>query len=381
MPEEPEDAPPPGEGKPVRPAAPAPAPAPGDFEPSRPSGADEDPPALGAPAVPGDSGALRTQGPGPAVREEGPFVPGRPAVPRGSLVDDVPSVPVTRAENARPDPAHNPLPHEGKQTVRRRARLDRNVSTGWSMLNFENEPGADKLPVGWVLPSRLLERIEQMAASDSKIVFEVSCDNTIYDGRCFVMLRNVRIARSSADPLPDPVRPLAVVEPAPPVKEAPATSPATQPGAAIAVTPATKPGPAPFTGPSASDVLRGLLKDRRGTPVIVEDRQATAGERPMVAGPSRAEPSVVVLEHANKMVVNRRAQLISTGNGAWKEIRFYDDNNLQLPPLTVLPSAMLKKAEANQDSDLAITGEITVYRGRQFIVLHSVEPILPLGRF
>ncbi|MCY2926185.1 MAG: hypothetical protein NT031_12230, partial [Planctomycetota bacterium] len=286
------------------------------------------------------------------------------------------SVPVTRAQNARPDPAYNPLPHEGKQTVRRRARLDANTASGWSMLDFENEPGQEKLPVGWVLPCRLLERMEQLAAGDRNVIFEVSCDNTIYDGRCFVLLRNVRIAQRPVD-IP------AAADPGPAAARITPYKPATQPaaGASVAVASTTKPALAPFAGPSSAEVLAGLLKDRRGTPLIVQDRRATAGEQPMVAAPTKAEPSAVVLEHANKMVVNRRAQLISTGNGAWKEIRFYDDNNLQLPPLTVLPSALLKKAEANQDSDLAVTGEITVYRGRQFLILHSVEPVLPLGRF
>ena len=375
VPEEPEEAPPAtvSPGRPERPPM-AEGLAPGQ------GGADEDAPALGAPAGPGDANAIRPQGPGPAVREDALPVPGRSAPAGASAVDEEPAVPITRAGNARAEPALNPLPHEGKQTVRRRARLERNTATGWSMLNFENEEGAEKLPVGWVLPCRLLERMEQMAERDAQTVFEISCDNTIYDGRCFVLLRAVRIAQAPLAPLPEPAA-LAALS-APPESPASAPAPAdTQPATEPATRPAPSPIQRPFVGPSSAEVLQGLLKGRRGTPVIVDDRRATAGVRPLIAGPSRAEPSVALLEHPNKMVTNRRAQLISTGNGAWKEIRFYDDNNLQLPPLTVLPSAMLKKAEANQDSDLAVTGEITVYRNRQFIILHGVEPILPLGRF
>ncbi|MCY2932272.1 MAG: hypothetical protein NTV86_22815 [Planctomycetota bacterium] len=394
VPEEPEDPPPPGAGgrarpaEPTRPYRPAPAPAPVYGEPSRATGGEEEPPALGAPATSDDSGALRSVGPGPAFREEGPFVPGRPPEAAGTALDEEPDTPVTRAGNARPEPVRNPLPPEGKQTVLRRARLERNAATGWSMLNFENEEGAEKLPVGWILPCRLLERMEQMAERESRIVFEVSCDNTIYDSRCFVLLRNVRVARAPMElPADSPPPPLpaapAAQTPAEPAAQTPATAPApgtTPPATAPAAT-AVKSIQKPFVGPSSAEVLQGLLRDRHGTPMVVDDRKATPGERPRVAAPSRAEPSLVLLEHANKMVVNRRAQLIATGNGAWKEIRFVDDNNLQMPPLTVLPSAMLKKAELNQESDLAITGEITVYRGRQFIILHSVEPVLPLGRF
>lgn len=277
----------------------------------------------------------------------------------GVLAADRP-VPVTRAVDAKPRKPDRRYPLEGSSVGPRRARIELHKATGWCLVRFENSPKLPYLPPAWALPCRLLAKMEDLAAKDPKIVFEVSCENTIYEDKYFVLMRGVRVAGKPAQARPAPATQPARAATSRPAKAAAATRPAPE--------------------ATSEDIMRELRSQRRGKTIVVDRRRATTGAEPAVAPATAARPKAAVMEHKTRMIVDRTVTMLPAGRGRWKEVRFRTDNNLADPPLLLLPCGMLTKAEATKGL-MRITGEVTAYRGKQYLLLRKAIVERPLGRF
>ena len=307
--------------------------------------------------------------------------------------------------------------------ISQRCHLEPDGKTGWYLVVFEKEPGLPRRISRWALPCGLLTRMEEVARSRPGAIFRVSGENTIYEGRCFILLQKAALE----------------LEPPPPEDKAPAggsrttaatsrpaeatTAPATAVGAstrpattgpATATAPATgaatttwpgratseevraalrdDPGGEPRDasardGPAASDdVLKALRRDRLGKPVLPEARPKT--RRPN-------EPSVAPLPKAKVLatgrgwtVVDRLVTLVPAKRGEWMQVRFESDNTLREPPMHLLPCGMLSKAqliargtEKGKTVRLKISGVVTFYRGKRYLLLRKALRERELGRF
>jgi len=162
-----------------------------------------------------------------------------------------------------------------------------------------------------------------------------------------------------------------------PADEAPTTQPAAE-----EIDDATEPAV------SSEEVGEKLMEEAEGAPVLApvreyyEDREQPASEAPMEQEPI-AHPG-----HGH-MVVNRLVTVLSIGEGNWLEVAFTADNTGREPPLRLLPCAMLPPPSLSENADVMVkpakryhvSGEITDYRGRKYLLLRKIMPWRNMGEF
>ena len=295
---------------------------------------------------------------------------------RGAMLDR-PEIPVTRPKDYREKTTPPELPAEGAMVFDRLCRLERDAS-GWMLLTFVNGEDETPEPARWMLPCRLLEKMEAVAAKTPGVTFRISGESTRYDNRSFLLLRKAT-ARTPSEPLapPKPPKP----RKAPPLP-APRTKPAEKPPAKTT----TQPDTAGKTPPSSEDILNQLLKDKPGKPIIpeIESVQDVPVRAPSVA-PAPKERTLPV--GRGNMVVDRIVTLLPAGVGKWMQVSFVSDNTLREPPMRLLPCVKLTQAEALAVSGagtsvrLRVTGEITVYKGRRYLLLRKLLVERDMGQF
>jgi len=114
------------------------------------------------------------------------------------------SLPRRHAEPAAPRPN---LPPEGTQITEVRAGLLFDASSGWHVLEFQDQAVAGRFGSPRVLPCRLLQRMEQLLADGGPNAFLLSGETTAYQDATYVLLRNVAVvepASAPGGPPPDP---------------------------------------------------------------------------------------------------------------------------------------------------------------------------------
>ena len=303
-----------------------------------------------------------------------------------------PSVPITRPKGyvgpKQPGPAQAT---EGATVTSRRCRAEQDAS-GWVLLVFENPPDKKPEPPRWALPCALLERMEAAQAATPAASFSISGETTTHDGRSFLLLRKViviapgakaetpvRTTLRSSDATPlrstsqDPAKPKVPDKPrrkTPPATAKPASRPA-----------ATKPA-----APSPEEIMKRLLRDKPGKPIVVptDDVQKVRGETPSVAPVPKGDALPV---GRGNMVVDRLVTLLPAGVGRWLQVNFESDNTLREPPLRLLPCRLLSRAEDLARSGqgravrLRVSGEITRYKGRRYLLLRKIYEEKNLDRF
>lgn len=283
---------------------------------------------------------------------------------------DRPEVPITvpsgpRVERAAP----RKLPAEGAMVIDERCRLGRDEEAGMFSVLFEQSPtGRMELPRR-LLPCRLLEVMESAAKENPRSAFRVSGETTIYAGNAYMLLikvtPEVRAIRTPA---------------APPAAKDGEKGPGEKPAG---TTKKDKTPPSAATQPAASpqDVIRELLADK---PSRLSQPPSVAPEKPQPVGGGR------------KMIIDRLVRIMPEKDDPdfddaralrWWTARFESDNTLREPPIRLLPSATLQRAqtviEANKRLSVAfrISGEITTYKGRRYLMLRKLVRERNMGRF
>ncbi len=255
-------------------------------------------------------------------------------------------------------------------TIDRRCQATRDPS-GWVLLRFlEQGARPSELP-RWALPCELLEAVERTIAEEPETVFRISGENLVYRNQGFVLLTKVTVEVS----VPPPVA-------APPPKAAP-----TRPAPATGPAPRSRPASAPASRPGATsgDVFQALLRDKPVRPLAPATRQA----EPIAPAPSVAPRIARAAEQTfdadqRRMIVDRVVRLLPAGVGKWEEARFEADNTLLEPPLRLTPCRMLERTEGRAAAGRAkfkVSGLITRYKGRQYLLLRKIVPVRDLGQF
>jgi hypothetical protein len=264
-----------------------------------------------------------------------------------------PSVPVTRPREAPPEapkarPAAMPI-------VDRRCRIARRDDTGWYLLTpLDARPG-ERIQPRWILPSQLLGQIEAQLAQDLAATFRVSGEPTAYRDREFIFLASASVDRTD--------------------ESVSADEPATEPVTATEQ-------PKDTSSPDA--IMHKLLRRRPGKRIAMPSDTDSVKPAESIAPAADGEQ---LDEDRGGMRIDRIVTIGPDADNEWWEARFISDNTLRDSPVRLLPCELLEQAERTAAAGrqrtvrLRITGEITQYKQRQYLLLRKVLHEHEMGQF
>ena len=248
------------------------------------------------------------------------------------------------------------LPPEGSQIVGRLCIISSDRS-GWVLARFPADGDRKAIRPRWVLPNETLEAIETLHAKNPKLLFGVSGEMTVYRRNSFILIRRVTVTepdeKATAGTATDGNT---------------AAAPAVQPKSGGQTTRAAQ----PTTAPSSADLMNTLLSEKNPTPVILPRRKEKIDASRVKSVAPGAKGDVIEPATA-RLVVDRLITVQQTGQANWRQATFEADNTLREPPVLLLPCRLLAFAEAQSPSTrLRVTGEITKYKGKRYILLRKV---------
>lgn len=285
-----------------------------------------------------------------------------------------PLVPITAPKGAllRRNIRNQPLPVEGMAVVNRVGTIRLDKDSGWMSMTFENQPGKT-----WVIPRRLLqcrllERVEEILATNSNTRFSIIGETTIHAGNAYLIFRRVAVLDSppppkAPKPSPDKTAPKPLV-----------MSQKSESKKAAA--------PPPAKTEQKKNANKALITTTDLISAMMKDTPQTALRVAMVPHRSRDE-NVVSVAPAGKeplnpgrksMVVDRLVRLVQSSSGHWWEVHFESDNTLREPPMRILPNSLLSRAvqlnnQLGQGAlKLRVSGEITFYKDQRYLLLRKI---------
>ena len=265
-------------------------------------------------------------------------------------------VPVTRSRGAGPKSpgVAEALPADGSALSGRTCRLGAPNSQGWRSVVLDPVAGKGGPHARRVLPCRLLEQMEAVVSKRPGARFRIWGENATYEDCPYVL-------------------PLAVIVVPPP--RPPAPKPEVTP-------PDDKPAPDKPDAPAGiDDVIRDLLKDKPGRAIVLPaSRNEAVKDSDGVVAPGVNSPAA---RARGDIVVDRLVRMIPAAPGRqWSVVRFEADNALTEPPMRLLPCQKRARAETLEvDGLLCVTGRVTFYNGRRYLLLRKVLLQRRLGRF
>ena len=280
-----------------------------------------------------------------------------------SMLLDRPEVPVTVAAGAKPIVAVKKKPIQTVPIVHRLCRFEKIKASGWYRVRFVAEPNRLALPPQVVLPNSLLDAFESLSATDRARAFRISGETFLYRRNAFVLLRKVTFDAS------------AEIQP-------PKLSDAR--GDANAPSAPTKPAEAPAdTTDPTKQIIKALMSKRAGKAVVgVEPSTKSAGkDRSVAPTPSRRPVGAEGL-----IVADRLVRVLLARNTGWTVAAFEGDNTLREAPVRLLPCAFLERAEGAAGAlpltgiKFRVSGEITAYKGRRYLLLRKLLPERDMGQ-
>ncbi len=275
----------------------------------------------------------------------------------GDLLDRK-TIPVTETVDGEPEDSGPALPVAGSMLNNRRCTISMDAASGWVLVTFlPADDLPDEMP-RWALPNNMLAAMISAVAARPEAIFHASGENTNYDGRPFILLRQVTIESTHVPPA------LADDDDDADDDDAAADTDET----------------------TSDDVLEVLYEDSPGEPVLppsaepYEDRDQSESVAP------DDEDAQVYHPGRGNMVVDRIIIVMATGEGKWMEAAFESDNTGNEPPLRLLPSSMLAEAErltAAKPMEAVrfhVSGEITEYKSRRYLLIRKLIEYRDMGR-
>ncbi len=87
------------------------------------------------------------------------------------------------------------------------------------------------------------------------------------------------------------------------------------------------------------------------------------------------------------LVVDRIVRIMKKDKLGWWEVRFKSDNTLREPPMRILPNKIFQEARTmtrtlgTRDLELRISGMVTHYKGRRYLIIRKVLPERDMNQF
>lgn len=160
--------------------------------------------------------------------------------------------------------------------------------------------------------------------------------------------------------------------------------PSTTPTAPTAV-PTTLPATTPTTLPSAERVLENLLQQAPANPVIAPTGTNPTAT-PLVPGVAPNQPTVKRVREG-QFVWNRTGRLVKEEKtGQWLFAFEADGKEMKDPPMGLLPSMNLEQMERLSDGGVKavrfkISGQVTEYHGKNFLLVTAVQTVRDMNQF
>jgi len=288
---------------------------------------------------------------------------------QGRLLTDG-EVPVSDPVGSPPADTGPKLPLNASPVVNRRCMLAREPKTDWAVIRLlDDETDGKETVYRWAMPTRILEEMEKIVADRPDAIFRVSGENIISSGRPFLLIRKATV----------------MVQPAPAEPADDEDAPADDPADGSTDEPTDEPDDEPG---SSSDVGERLLEEGAGAPVLPPSRDVYEDQD---QPPSQApvDEQEVLHPGVGHMVVSRRVIILPVGQGNWLEAVFEADNAGNEPPLRLLPCAILPPPAGGETGAALskpikryiVTGEITQYRDRRYLLLRKAIPMRDMGEF
>jgi hypothetical protein len=269
-----------------------------------------------------------------------------------SLLADKPEVPVTSPEQPEPS-AKLKLPAERSLVINRLCRVEFQKSVHWAVLRFLPEEGKPAEVDRYALPNQRLEDMESIVARNPQTVFLVSGECMIYHGRPYLI---VRLALTQAERSQPP-------------------EPATQPSTSAASHPATPTTAEASATADPDDLIRKLLQERPGKPVLLPPESDAKVEPLPSVSPAVAQQ---LPQAFGSMIADRTVYLSTDANTGWSTVRFIADNTLLEQPIRLLPCQQvvaakdLSATKLGRNVRLRVSGELTRYKGKEYLLLRKV---------
>jgi len=241
------------------------------------------------------------------------------------------------------------LLREGSDIVAQHGHLKKIQDAPYSRFTFDGSPASvsagSVLPPMSVLPNLQLMSMEDAAsATKEDLDFTVSGTVTEYHGKNYVLL----------EPGPDEIS-----------RQLPSSGEAQTAGASPVRAPA-----------SADQLLKDMLSAEK--PAAKATSNADALQTDLTSGPGAVAPKAPVLAVLpdRSQIFDRVCRLGPSADGQHEELTFEADGaSMGDPPLIILPNlklADLEKAAGDRKTRVRVTGIITEYRGRNYILLQKI---------
>ncbi len=250
-------------------------------------------------------------------------------------------VAVMRPEGYSPPATPPQLLREGSDVIARKGYLQKLPNGPYSQIVFLNDPSQPKLAPMLVLPDLQLMSMED-AGSETKqnLIFAVSGMTTEYKGKNYILL----------EPGPEEVS-----------RQIPQLN----------VTPLSRQGPV-----SADQMLSDMLADNDQPSALAPPSAEPSADRTSGPGALAPKAPLVNVLRERSQIFDRVARLSRSPDGIQEQITLESDGTaLQDPPLILLPNlklVALESAASDRNARFRVTGMVTEYRGRNYILLQKV---------
>ena len=135
---------------------------------------------------------------------------------------------------------------------------------------------------------------------------------------------------------------------------------------------------------SQEDVLEQLLDEGSSRPMIIT-RDIPDEVRVPIVEPVDPKAKMPLLVREGDVVINRMGRLGKDRKGTLLFVYEADGRSLSEPPLILLPSLKLEQMERlaskKGDAKFMVSGEVTVYHGKGYLLLRKVMLYQDLGQF
>ncbi len=256
------------------------------------------------------------------------------------------------------------LPPEGTFVTNHLCRIAREKNSDWLVATFVNTRHQPWQAPRRLLPCRLLERLEDILAKDPNKRFRISGETTIDLKHAYLFLQQVSMVDDDKTSKPRTAR-----------GKNPSDGKVK-----------TSKGPVrPVDQESTTKLREALLEDAPPQAVRVAPApDQTKDENIISVAPAGKSP----FSHGKKnLVVDRIVRIVKCRDGKGWEAHFQSDNTLREPPLRIHPSLMLVRAQVLSrtqglaDLELRVSGQITYYRGKRFLLLRKLLRQRNMGQF
>lgn len=252
-------------------------------------------------------------------------------------------VPILRPTGYAPPAATPQLLREGSNVIAREGHLRKVPDSPYSQFVFDNKPGDPALQAMLVLPNlQLMSMEDALTATKEDLKFTVSGTVTEYKNRNYILLE------PGPEDLNRQILPTASMD-------------------------AASHGPV-----SADQMLNQMLS------VDAHHAMPPAALKPpetdLTSGSGAVAPTapVVSVLQEQSQIIDRVARLSHSADGTQEEITLESDGTtMEDPPLILLPNLKLSAIEGAASGDVhdphfRVSGVVTEYRGRNYILLQKV---------